>query len=37
MSADLSMRSNNKGLTTKINFWALEKYVDDFTSEKARM
>ena len=33
----LSMRENNKGLTTKINLWALEKYVGDFNSEKARL
>ncbi len=35
--AGLSMRETNKGLTVKINLWALEKYVDDFNSEKARL
>ncbi len=37
LSKDLLMRSTNKGLTAKINFWALEKYVDDFNAEKARL
>ena len=37
MAKDLSMRSTNKGLTARINFWALEKYVDDFNAEKARL
>lgn len=31
------MRETNKGLTVKINLWALEKYVEDFNSEKARL
>ena len=29
------MRGGNKGLTAKINFWALEKYLDNFNSEMA--
>jgi hypothetical protein len=33
----ISMRENNKGLTARINLWALEKYVDDFKAEKARL
>jgi hypothetical protein len=33
----LSMRSDNKGLTVRINLWALETYVDDFNSEMARL
>lgn len=33
----LSMRETNNGLTVKINLWALEKYVDSFNSEKARL
>jgi len=37
MAKDLTMRSNNKGLTARINFWSLEKYVDDFNAEKARL
>ena len=32
-----SMRSDNKGLTVKINLWALETYVRDFNSEMARL
>ena len=31
------MRRHNKGLTVKINLWALEKYVEDFDPEKARL
>jgi hypothetical protein len=31
------MRSDNKGLTVKINLWALEQYLDNFNSEKARL
>ena len=37
MRATLSMRGDNKGLTVKINLWALEKYLDDFDSRKARL
>jgi hypothetical protein len=28
---------SNKGLTARINMWALEKYLSDFDSEKARL
>ena len=31
------MRKSNKGLTVKINLWALEKYLGDFQSQKARL
>jgi hypothetical protein len=31
------MRETNKGLTVKINLWALEKYVDEFNSSMARV
>jgi len=31
------MRKSNKGLTVKINLWALEKYLDEFQSQKARL
>ncbi|HEX5423234.1 MAG TPA: hypothetical protein VFW94_06775, partial [Candidatus Acidoferrales bacterium] len=31
------MRSGNKGLTVKINLWALEKYQDHFNAERARL
>jgi hypothetical protein len=33
----LSMRSDNNGLTVKINLWSLKTYVDSFNSEKARL
>ena len=32
-----SMRSDNKGLTVKINLWALEKYLSNFDSQMARL
>jgi hypothetical protein len=32
-----SMRSDNDGLTVKINLWSLKTYVDHFNSEKARL
>jgi hypothetical protein len=31
------MRKSNKGLTVKINLWALEKYLGKFDSQKARL
>jgi hypothetical protein len=31
------MRKSNKGLTVRINLWALEKYLGDFNSQKARL
>lgn len=31
------MRVGNKGLTVKVNLWALEKYLNDFDSESARL
>ena len=31
------MRVGNKGLTVKVNLWALEKYLDNFDSESARL
>jgi hypothetical protein len=37
MPSALYMRSTNKGLTVKINLWALKKYVPDFNSEMARL
>jgi hypothetical protein len=37
MPSVLSMRKNNKGLTVKINLWALEKYLDNFKSQNARL
>lgn len=37
MSQELSMRRGNKGLTVKINLWALAKYVDDFNAQMARL
>ena len=37
MPSVLSARKNNKGLTVKINLWALEKYLDNFNSKMARL
>ena len=37
MPSVLRMRKSNKGLTVKINLWALEKYLDHFQSQKARL
>ena len=34
---DITMRRGNKGLTVKINLWALEKYLQEFDSEAARL
>lgn len=31
------MKKGNKGLTVKINLWALDKYKDDFDSLSARL
>jgi hypothetical protein len=36
-SKNLSMRSDNKGLTVKINLFALGKYLDDFNTKRARL
>jgi hypothetical protein len=33
----LSMRTDNTGLTVKINLWSLKQYLDNFNSEKARL
>jgi hypothetical protein len=33
----VKMRRDNKGLTARINFWSMEKHLDDFKPEKARM
>jgi hypothetical protein len=37
MKTDVKMHAGNKGLTAKINLWALEKYSDDFDSMSARL
>jgi len=37
MSGDLKMRAGNTGLTVKVNLWALDKFLDDFDSERARL
>lgn len=34
---NIVMRRGNKGLTVKINLWALDKYKKDFDSRSARM
>jgi hypothetical protein len=31
------MKPGNKGLTVKVNLWALEKYLYKFDSERARL
>jgi len=36
-SENVSMRTGNKGLTVKINLWALEQYLEGFNSEAARL
>jgi hypothetical protein len=33
----MKMRTNNKGLTVKVNLFALEKYLDAFSSHRARL
>ena len=33
----VSMKAGNKGLTVKINLWALDAYKDQFDSEMARL
>ena len=33
----ITMRSGNKGLTVKINLWALDKYKENFDSQMARL
>jgi hypothetical protein len=37
MSKDIIMRSDNKGLTVKINLFSIEKYIDDFDWQTARL
>jgi len=34
---DITMRTGNKGLTVRLNLWALEKYLDKFDAESARL
>jgi hypothetical protein len=31
------VRAGNKGLTVKVNLWALDKYKGDFDAEMARL
>lgn len=31
------MRSGNSGLTLKVNLWSMEKSIDEFNSESARL
>ena len=33
----IRMRTGNKGLTVKVNLWALDQYKDEFNSEMARL
>lgn len=34
---ELVMKAGNKGLTVKINLWALDAYKDQFDAEMARL
>ena len=34
---DITMRAGNKGLTVKVNLWALDTYSEEFDSERARL
>jgi hypothetical protein len=36
MSENITMRSDNKGLTVKINFWSMEQYLNQFDTQTAR-
>lgn len=36
-SKPITMKTGNKGLTVKINLWALDKYKDEFDAEMARL
>ena len=33
----VKMRVGNKGLTVKVNFWAMDEYKDQLTSNDARL
>jgi hypothetical protein len=33
----ITMKAGNKGLTVKINLWALDEYKDEFDAESARL
>lgn len=33
----ITMKPGNKGLTVKVNLWALEKYLEEFDAESARL
>lgn len=33
----ITMKPGNKGLTVKLNLWALDKYQDEFDAESARL
>ncbi len=37
MAKEITMRAGNKGLTVKINLWSLEKYLDDYDADSARL
>ena len=36
-SKSITMKPGNKGLTVKINLWALDKYKDEFDANAARL
>ena len=37
MNTTKTERPANKGLTVRINLWSLEKYLDTFDAERARL
>jgi hypothetical protein len=37
MKKEITMRSDNKGLTVKINLFSIEKYIDEFDWQMARL
>jgi hypothetical protein len=37
MKKEITMRSDNKGLTVKINLFSIEKWIDEFDSRSARL
>ena len=37
MAKDITMKTDNSGVTVKINLWSLEKYLDSFDSTSARL
>jgi hypothetical protein len=36
MNKNITMRADNKGLTVAINFWSMEKELDQFSADRAK-